>query len=487
MAFYRQIISSKAIPWRFRHGLERWVETTGRSRHPGLYRWLHFGKAVDPVKPVTRGPLHHFYGYYDKSPWNASQTLLLAHEADFNDRAPNAGDRVGVGIVHLRDGNRYERLADSHAWNWQQGSMAQWHPADPERLLVHNDSRGGRFVGVVRDTIKGEQAVYDRPLYALLPDGLTGFSLNFARLAVHRPGYGYAGGHDVYGDEPHPGEDGIWRVDMGTGQSDLIVSLAALAAHDPKPSMEGAWHYVNHIQPSRGGQRIAFFHIWHRDAQGWEVRLYTCRPDGSELTCLLDTGFISHYDWRDDDTILVWANRPDAQARFLLLSHTMIPPVGAPSGANPSTSFAPPTTRAPTPVGAALAANPPQAFAPEGAPTTHPSTPVGAASSANQTCRVFGEANLVQDGHCTFSPDHAWVLNDTYPDTHQMRTLMLVRFADERRFDIARLHSPKSKWWGEIRCDLHPRWSRDGRQVCIDSVHDGSRQIYVVDVGDTVR
>jgi len=177
-------------------------------------------------------------------------------------------------------------------------------------------------------------------------------------------------------------------------------------------------------------QRIAFFHIWHRDAKTWEVRLYACRPDGSELTCLLDTGFISHYDWRDDETILVWANRPGAAARFLLLSHE-----GATSGAAAGKSF-----------------------------------------------RVFGERTLDEDGHCTFSSDGRWVLNDTYPDEHGKRTLMLVRATDEHRIDIARLHSPKERWWGEIRCDLHPRWSRDGRRVCIDSVHDGTRQMYVLSV-----
>ncbi|TMG83045.1 MAG: hypothetical protein E6H78_13340, partial [Betaproteobacteria bacterium] len=79
-----------------------------------------------------------------------------------------------------------------------------------------------------------------------------------------------------------------------------------------------------------------------------------------------------------------------------------------------------------------------------------------------------------------------WVLNDTYPDGYDMRTLMLFRWADGERIDLARLHSPKSRWWGEIRCDLHPRWSRDGTKVCIDSVHTGERQMHVVELGECV-
>jgi len=424
MPLYQRLQATTAIPWRIRNKLELWVEGDCRDQHPDLYRWLHFGRAADPVRPVTQGPHHYFFGYYDKSPWNAAGHCLLAHEAQFNDRAPVADDRVGIGIVRLDDDNRYQRLAESYAWNWQQGAMAQWHPANPERLFIYNDRRSHRFAGVVCDVEQGEQCVHEQPIYTVLPDGNTGFSLNFARLATHRPGYGYAGVTDSFADDPHPSKDGLWQVDLTSGQADLILSLAELAARHPKPSMEGAWHYINHIQPSRSGQRIAFFHLWHRQAKNWEVRLYTCRPDGRELTCLLDTGFISHYDWRDDDTILVWANRPNASARFLLLSH----------------------------------------------------------QHQESGLRVFAETVLKEDGHCTFSPDQRWVLNDTYPDAHQMRTLMLVRTANGQRINLARLYSPKSRWWGEIRCDLHPRWSRDGRQVCIDSVHDGSRRMYVVDV-----
>lgn len=32
------------------------------------------------------------------------------------------------------------------------------------------------------------------------------------------------------------------------------------------------------------------------------------------------------------------------------------------------------------------------------------------------------------------------------------------------------------------RCDLHPRWRPDGKQIGFNSVREGSRQVYVMDV-----
>lgn len=423
MSLRSLIADSPALPWRLRHGFEQWLETRCRTGMPAAYRWLHFGRAADPLQPLTQGPRHHFFGYYEKSPWNASGRLVLAHEADFNDRPPRADDPVTVGLIRVDENRRFVPLAQSFAWNWQQGAMLQWHPADPERLFLHNDRRDGRSIGLVRDTDGREVRAYDRPIYAVAPDGKRAFSLNFARLQTHRPGYGYAGVADPWADDPAPDADGIHLVDLDSGQSRLAISLGALARRAPAPSMQGAFHYFNHVQVNPAGTRIAFFHIWTGGDKTWQVRLYTADPDGGNLHCMLDTGRVSHYDWLDDRRILVWARPPGGSADRFLLCDEREP--GA---------------------------------------------------------KVFGGGALTEDGHCSFSPDRRWVLNDTYPDRHDMRTLMLVRFADQQRIDVARLHSPKARWWGEIRCDLHPRWSRDGRQICVDSVHEGSRQMYVMNV-----
>ena len=55
-------------------------------------------------------------------------------------------------------------------------------------------------------------------------------------------------------------------------------------------------------------------------------------------------------------------------------------------------------------------------------------------------------------------------------DTRNDQVTVLGRFLAPEAFD------------GEIRCDLHPRWSPDDRQICFDSVHEGHRRVYLMDV-----
>jgi len=377
------------------------------------------------VSAATCGPRHHFFGYYDKSPWDATGRYLLALESAFMDRAPGPEDRAIVGVVDTAQGNRFRAVCDTRAWNWQQGAMLQWLPSQPDRLIVYNDRQGDQYVSVVRDIHTGESRILPRPIYCLSPDGSYALSLNFARLHWIRPGYGYAGPPDPWADELRPEDDGIYLMDLATGEYHLIISLAEMAALATHPSAGDAAHKFNHLLFSPDGRRFIFLHRWRAADGSRHHRMCTADPRGQGLWCAPLDDMVSHFDWFGPDKILAWARRADNGDRYYIF-------------------------------------------------TDH-----------SDHAEVLGEGVLTRDGHCSFSPDRKWLLTDTYPDHERMRTLILYRMADGCRIVIAKFFSPPVLE-NHIRCDLHPRWSRDGRQVCIDSAHEGSRQMYVLDVGPVV-
>ncbi len=413
----------KFVPYSISNRYEQWLEQNIHFNSPALYTLLKYGRLKNIVRPLTKAPGHHFFGYYEKTPWNQSETKVLAHQASFNNRPPTGEDSLQIGYVSTSNlPGDFEQVAETKSWNWQQGAMLQWFPTEPENQIIYNDCRDGQFFAVKLNLTSQNETLYERPVYAITPDGQYIFSLNFSRLFDKRPGYGYAGVTDPFAQQQHSDKDGIFRLDTRSGKSELIISLDQLAKTNPQPSMKGNYHWINHIQISPGGSRIAFFHIWQTSDTAWDVRFYTSKIDGTNLKCILDTGDVSHYDWKDEKTILVWAKHPDGSTHFLICDID------------------------------------------------------------NKSIGIFGEKELVVDGHCSFSPDRKWVLNDTYPDQHSLRTLMLVRISDQKRIDLQRFYSPKEKWWGEIRCDLHPRWNRNGSKICIDSVHTGERQMHLINL-----
>jgi glycosyltransferase involved in cell wall biosynthesis len=58
----------------------------------------------------------------------------------------------------------------------------------------------------------------------------------------------------------------------------------------------------------------------------------------------------------------------------------------------------------------------------------------------------------------------------------------LCKEEQEQPVRIAKVFSP-FKYDNDCRCDLHPRWNRVGDKVCIDSVHEGKRGLYVIPIG----
>ena len=99
---------------------------------------------------------------------------------------------------------------------------------------------------------------------------------------------------------------------------------------------------------------------------------------------------------------------------------------------------------------------------------------------------IVGEDTLVENGHMTYSRDGRWILSDTYPDAKtNVRLLLLFDTDNHVSYNIGEFFTPPDLG-KHNRCDLHPRFSPDNRYISIDSVHEGSRQQYIVDVSGLI-
>lgn len=385
------------------------------------------------VRRVTHGPGHWFFGYYDKCPWNRAGRHLLAMHCEFAGRQPEPGERLTLGLIDLHAPDHFTPFDTTTAWSWQQGTMLQWLGPESDREVVYNVVEGDRYAARVRDVHTGKTRTLPRPVYDVSGDARQAVSLDFARLHRLRPGYGYAtlGELEHQREHPAPEDNGLWHMDMHTGASRLIVSLGQLAGHPTLEATARSEHWVNHAAFNPAGDRLIFLHRWNdpdHPRLSRCTRLFSVRPDGSELTCLSadqPLPLVSHFDWRDDHTLLAWSS-DEADHQHYHYFDVRRGRTGA-----------------------------------------------------------LAPGILDQDGHCTFSPEGRWLLTDTYPDDERMRALILHRLADDQRFDVARFYAPL-RYDKPHRCDLHPRWSRDGRSVCIDSAHELDRHLYLVDVSAIV-
>lgn len=387
--------------------------------------------ALPPVRAVTKGPKHHWFGYYDKLEFDPSGRFLLGMEVDFEHRSPTPDDEISVGMVDLHDGDRWIELGRSKAWCWQQGCMLQWLPGTRSEV-IWNDRDGDRFVSHVMDVKTGSKHTIPAPVYAVSPDATWAVSPDFRRLNTTRPGYGYAGVPDPRPGVLAPDDAGIWRTDLKTGKTDLIISFRQVASlpYDgliarPSTPPERAKHWFNHLLVAPDGTRFVFLHRWRGPAdKSWTTRMITCKPDGSDLYVLNPSGMTSHFIWRDPKHILGWALRASHGSKFYLFE------------------------------------------------------------DQTQDAEVVGPDSMTQDGHCTYLPgfDNRWILCDTYPDKNHLQHPYLFDVRKGVRHPLGHFASPQ-EYAGEWRVDTHPRSSPDGRYVAIDSPHGGDgRQLYVIDV-----
>lgn len=371
-------------------------------------------KYIKKITPINR---EHYFGYYDKSPWNKKKDKLLTLEVSYSGRHPNSKDIAEIGFVNLSN-NSYKKINETKTWNLQQGSMLQWLGPDFNEKIIYNDLIDNKYCSVIFDLKTKEHKLINQPVYSVNNNGKFALSLNFSRLHRLRPGYGYSNLKDITKGENHPEDDGIYFIDLENNTSKLIISLDQIVKINHTSTMDSTEHRFNHLDIRPDGKRFSFLHRWdYKNVT--QSRLYTADVNGDNIYCLADEKMVSHSCWKNNEEILVWARKNNEDRYYLF-------------------------------------------------------------RDKSNEVKIVAEDILETDGHPSYSPDGRYILTDTYPDKTRHRALIIYDTENNKKYDIARLFAP-FKYHGEVRCDLHPRWSRDGKDICFDSVHEGERQLYIIE------
>ena len=253
------------------------------------------------------------------------------------------------------------------------------------------------------------------PVYSVSSDGRFALTLDFDRLHALRPGYGYCNNGAKAGDFSNDGT-AIWRVSLDTGEVTELFSLSDFTEHDRKDAFSGPIHKVNHIMISPDNDKFMVLHRWISGGRR-STRLLVCDCDGGNMRTVLDDGFVSHCYWKDNDTIITFAEVSGRRGYYLI------------------------------------------------------------GPGRDDIRQLWPEMN--GDGHPSYSVTGR-VVTDSYPDRRRVSRIYVLDDQDETPCVVAKVFSP-FRYDEEVRCDLHPRWNRAGDKICFDGSFEGKRGLYCIE------
>lgn len=377
------------------------------------------------IERLTLPPKHHFFGYYGINPWNQSGKYHLSLETDFDDRRPTVNDKASVGFVDKAT-NKFTKVTETPSFNLQQGSMMFWIDIGYGEEFTYNDNHEGQLISYAVHLPSQKKRKIDGPVAAVAPGYDKAIGLDFHRMSYCRPVVGYAHEEEDYELENIPDNDGLYLLDLKTGEKILFLSIKEVTDQigTDLPEKQPVW--FNHVLYNPSGERLLFLCRVKHKTRGRLTSLWAVNKDGSHLQCLIPFGSeVSHFDWKDENTILMTT---DLRGTFEYLEFT----------------------------------------------------------DGKNDFKTIGKNILTVDGHCSYLYDKNWIVSDTYPiGNERLAELFLFNIEKNKKITLGKFHHDK-KYSGVVRCDLHPRVSGDGKTISFDSVHEGIRQIYTVDISEII-
>lgn len=371
----------------------------------------------------------YYFGFHDFSELSGDNSKCLAQKLSFDKRMPKAGECEEIGYIDVNNDGKFgnfHKLDDTYAWNYHKGCRLQWYGKDK---IIFNTVVNGKLVAEIFNLNTKEKTFLEYPIDTLSPDWNTATTFSYERLEYCMPGYGYPyDDGEAMLNENYPKETGLFRIDMKTGERQLLVSLYHLATTAPEEFRQGYIHYVTHSEYSHDGRYVSFLHRWIRNEgtnlKRW-TRIMVLDLMNNKLIELPTQISGSHYVWNNRHQLLASCIIDNKSCHVLFDMNDI------------------------------------------------------------NNYKIIAGDILNSDGHQSFI-DNDTFITDTYPDKRRMAKLYKVHIPTQKVELIANTYSPKAfqsfhkMGIGHIACDLHPRVSTSGEYVTFDSPSTGKRAVYIM-------
>lgn len=260
-------------------------------------------KYVTPIRISDPGtdenPSFSGFWFYDELQFDPTGRYSLAMKVYFEEREVTSADVGDIGYIDLQDNNRWNKIGETTAWNWQQGCRLQWRPNSNEILWNDHNEDKTAFVCRAYNFETGESRTLSRPIYDVSSDGKYALTHNFARMK-HK-GTSYDGVPDPFEDVQIPIASGIEKMDMDTGETKFLISidsLAQIAFPDGYTGETNLYIFREGWNPS--ATRFITF-LRNMDSPDRHVSGWSISADGKDVRYFFDNP--SHHMWLDDETI----------------------------------------------------------------------------------------------------------------------------------------------------------------------------------------
>lgn len=382
-----------------------------------IYKKDYPFKSDYPIHQIEERSGETFFGYYDKSPESSDGRYVLYHFTKYSTKnLPSKEHSIEVRMMDADSGNVLYKK-EVKAYNWQQGARLQW--LSDQKFIFNNYSEQEGYHAVTVDFSNGSflEQILELPVYDCFQDQYA-LCLDYLKLHQLRPDYGYRNIEKKEDLKPNQSPEGIYQMDLLTNSISVLIKMNDLLAFssqnegfDPK-SVSEEFQKINHIMISPDGSKFVFLHRLYVGGRRYD-RLFVADSNGGNLKLLADDQMVSHYSWMDVSTLIVYMRTFEKGDKYYRLDIS--------------------------------------------------------------TGKAIVMDDLLQgngDGHPSVWGDK--IITDTYPNKSRMKDLMLYDFKSKELKKLGEFFESLD-YSGETRCDLHPRFSSNGKKIFFDSVHSGKR------------